>query len=124
VVFARALVQEPDLLLLDEPTAFLDLRHRVDVLGRVRALADAGHAALVVTHDIGLAARVCDRIALLADGRLVAQGSPSDVIEPDALERTFGIRAEVIEAPDGSPLVIPAISASPRLRRERDAGAC
>ncbi len=107
VVVARALAQEPALLLLDEPTAFLDLRHRVEVLRVVRGLADEGRAALVVSHDLALAARFCDRLALLVEGRVLAVGAPSEVLTPEQVERTFDVRVRVAAGPDGAPLVVP-----------------
>jgi len=107
VLVARALAQEPRVLLLDEPTAHLDLRHRIAVLERVRELAAEGRSALVVSHDLGLAARSCDRLVLLAGGAVLAQGAPGAVLTPDHLRDAFGIEAEVVPAPDGSPLVVP-----------------
>ncbi|HEY8492473.1 MAG TPA: ABC transporter ATP-binding protein [Myxococcota bacterium] len=106
-VVARALAQEPRLLLLDEPTAFLDLRHRLDVLARVRAFAAAGGSALVVSHDLGLAARACDRLALLAGGRILAAGPPAEVLVPELLREAFAIEAHVVPGPDGAPVVVP-----------------
>ncbi len=106
-VVARALAQEPRLLLLDEPTAFLDLRHRLQVLGRVRELAAAGTSALVVSHDLAVAARACDRLALLAGGRILAAGPPAEVLTPELLRETFGIEADVLTTPDGHPVVVP-----------------
>jgi iron complex transport system ATP-binding protein len=115
VLLARALAQEPAVLLLDEPTAHLDLRHRLRVLELVRELAAGGRSALVVSHDLSLAARGCDRIALLAQGRVIAAGTPAEVLRPDALRRAFGIEADVVAGPDGTPLVIPRPgSARPR----------
>jgi len=107
VLVARALAQDPDVLLLDEPTAHLDLLHRAVVLERVREFARGGGAALVVSHDLTLAARSCSRLALLADGALAACGPPSDVLRPALLSQVFGVEAEVLDAPDGAPLVIP-----------------
>jgi iron complex transport system ATP-binding protein len=107
VLVARALAQQPQVLLLDEPTAHLDLRHRTAVFDQVRAFAAAGGAALAVTHDLTLAARVCDRIALLSEGRLAAVGSPREVLTVERLQQVFGVAAEVLDAPDGAPLVIP-----------------
>jgi iron complex transport system ATP-binding protein len=106
-VVARALAQEPRLLLLDEPTAFLDLRHRIEVLAQVRELAAAGGSALVVSHDLAIAARFCDRLALLAGGRVLAAGAPSEVLRPERLREAFGIEAAVIPGPDGHPVVVP-----------------
>jgi len=106
-VVARALAQEPRLLLLDEPTAFLDLRHRLEVLARVRAFAAAGGSVLVVSHDLGVAARACDRLALLAGGRIVAAGPPAAVLTPARLREAFAIEADVLATPDGHPVVVP-----------------
>ncbi|HSJ97863.1 MAG TPA: ABC transporter ATP-binding protein [Myxococcota bacterium] len=111
-VVARALAQEPRLLLLDEPTAFLDLRHRLEVLARVRAFAAGGGAALVVSHDLGVAARACDRLALLAGGRIVAAGLPSEVLTPALLREAFAIEADVLTTADGHPVVVPRPLAS------------
>ncbi len=107
VMVARALVQDPRLLLFDEPTAYLDLRHRIDVLGRLRALAARGRSALVVSHDLGLAARFCDRLALLCDGRVLATGRPGDVLTRAHLHAAYGVDADVVAGPDGAPVVVP-----------------
>jgi iron complex transport system ATP-binding protein len=107
VVLARALAQEPEVLLLDEPTAHLDLRHRLRVLELVRELAGEGRSALVVSHDLSLAARACDRLALLARGSVLAVGRPAEVLSADSLRRTFAIEADVVPGPDGAPLVVP-----------------
>ena len=116
VLVARALAQDPEVLLLDEPTAHLDLRHRAVVLERVREFARAGGAALVVSHDLTLAARSCGRLALLSDGAVAACGPPNDVLQPPVLARVFGVDAEVLAGPDGAPIVIPR-----RARRLPDA---
>jgi len=107
VLIARALAQDPDVLLLDEPTAHLDLRHRIQVLSLVREFAAGGRSALVVSHDLSLAARSCDRIGLLEGGSLLAVGSPHSVLTGPNLQRAFGIDAEIVSGPDGSPLVVP-----------------
>jgi iron complex transport system ATP-binding protein len=104
---ARALCQDAELILLDEPTAFLDLKHRLEVLSVVQELATQGRAALVVSHDLGLAARFCDRMAILAGGRVLADGTPGRVLAPDLLRQGFGIEAELLTASDGSPVVVP-----------------
>jgi iron complex transport system ATP-binding protein len=114
-VVARALAQEPRILLLDEPTAFLDLRHRLAVLARVREHAAAGGSALLVSHDLGLAARACDRIALLDGGRVVAAGPPGEVLTEELLREVFGIEARILAGPDGRPVVVPHALASARL---------
>ena len=107
VMVSRALVQDPRALIFDEPTAFLDLAHRVQVLGAVRELARDGRAALVVTHDLTLAARFCDRLALLADGRVLAAGPPAEVLDPQRLREAYGVEVQVVPGPDGAPLVVP-----------------
>ena len=107
VLIARALTQSPDWLLLDEPTAFLDLQHRIHVLEVVRDFARVGGGALVVSHDLVLAARVCDRLLVLSEGRVLAEGPPKEVMKPQWLEQAFGLPVQVVEGPDGLPLVIP-----------------
>jgi iron complex transport system ATP-binding protein len=107
VLIARALAQDPAVLLLDEPTAHLDLRHRIQVLALVREFAAAGRSALVVSHDLSLAARSCDRLALLAGGGVLASGPPAAVLTPENLRVAFHIEADVVTAPDGAPLVVP-----------------
>lgn len=104
---ARALCQDAELILLDEPTAFLDLEHRLAVLAVVRELAARGRGALLVSHDLGLAARFCDRIAILGGGRVLADGPPTRVLSPELLREGFGIEAELLTASDGSPVVVP-----------------
>jgi iron complex transport system ATP-binding protein len=108
VLVARALAQDPRVLLLDEPTAHLDLRHRTLVLERVRDFVTRdGRSALVVSHDLTLSARTVARIALLAQGTLHACGPPAAVLTGDNLRCVFGVEAEVLLAPDGHPLVVP-----------------
>jgi iron complex transport system ATP-binding protein len=109
VAFARALAQDADLLLLDEPTAFLDLRHRVDVLTTVRELAERGRSALVVSHDLNLAAATCDRIAVLHGGTIVADGRPEEVMTSGLLAEVYEVEAEILAAPDGRPIAVPTL---------------
>jgi iron complex transport system ATP-binding protein len=90
VRIARALAQVPRVLALDEPTASLDLAHEMAILQLVRALADTEVSVLVITHNLGLAGRYADRVVLLRDGYLVAEGSPIDVLTPDIVESVFG----------------------------------
>ena len=104
---ARALTQEAQILLLDEPTAHLDVSRRLEVLGLVRELAREGRSALVVSHDLGLVARECDRVALLAEGRILAAGAPAETLEPALLRRAFGVEAEILRSADGSVVVVP-----------------
>jgi iron complex transport system ATP-binding protein len=110
VLFARSLVQDPDLLLLDEPTAFLDLKHRVEVLLEVRAFARSGRSVLIVSHDLSLAARSCDRIVLLGSGSVQAVGRPAEVLTPQNLRSAFGIEAFAFPGPDGALVIVPDLS--------------
>ena len=112
---ARALAQEPRLLLLDEPTAGLDADAQAQILGLLRELARGGVGVLVVLHDLTFAAAYCDRLVLLAGGRVVAQGAPNEVIAPEHVARVYGSRVRVIPDPQtGAPLVVPAVvGASP-----------
>ena len=109
VLFARALVQDPAILLLDEPTAFLDLKHRVEVLREVRAFARSGRSALIVSHDLSLAARSCDRVVLLGSGRVAGVGPPADVLTPGNLRVAFGIEVLTFPGPDGALVVVPEL---------------
>jgi iron complex transport system ATP-binding protein len=90
-VIARALVQEPQLLLLDEPTAFLDLHHQLDIARIIKRLnRERGLTVILVSHDLNLASQYCDQVLLLNQGRLAAMGSPQTVIKPEVLERVYG----------------------------------
>ena len=101
VFLAQALAQDAPLLLLDEPTAHLDIRHQLDLLRRVRRLADGGRTVVAAIHDLELAARFADRVLALADGRLVAGGTPADVFTPARLRAVFGVEAEVAHDASG-----------------------
>lgn len=91
VMVARALAQEPRVLLLDEPTANLDIAHQIRILALVRSLAHGCRMAVaVVTHDLNLAAEFADRVVLLADGELRGSGTPHEVLTPELLESVFG----------------------------------
>jgi len=106
---SMALAQGTDLLLLDEPTTFLDLAHQVDVLDLVRRLhSEAGRTVVMVLHDLNLAARYADRLVAMREGRIVAAGKPAEVITEELLEEVFGLAARVIQDPvAGTPLVVP-----------------
>ncbi|MFN8545123.1 MAG: heme ABC transporter ATP-binding protein [Candidatus Binatia bacterium] len=110
VLLARALAQEPEVLLLDEPTTHLDLRHQSGIHAAVRALArERGLATLSVLHDLNLAARCCDRVILLGHGTVVAAGPPAAVLTADRLRAAFAVSVTVLPAgPDGHPVVLPA----------------
>ncbi len=104
---ARALAQEPRLLVLDEPTTSLDVRHEMEVLELVRRLAGQGIATVLVTHQLNLAARYADRIVLLHQGRLVADGPVADVLTGEIVTRVFDWPVAIIPWRDGSPQVVP-----------------
>ncbi|WP_199443708.1 ABC transporter ATP-binding protein [Umezawaea beigongshangensis] len=104
VLIARALAQEPAVLVLDEPTNHLDVRHQVDLL---RLLRNSGLTVLVVLHDLNLAAAACDQLCVLSHGALVASGTPAEVLTEDLLRDVFGVRASVVEHPlDGVPQIL------------------
>ncbi|GAA4223462.1 iron complex transport system ATP-binding protein [Streptosporangium album] len=106
---SMALAQGTDLLLLDEPTTFLDLAHQVEVLELVRRLhGEHGRTVVMVLHDLNLAARYADRLVAMRDGRIVAAGPPHDVLTESLLAEVFDLDAKVIEDPvAGTPLVVP-----------------
>ena len=108
VALARVLAQRAPLLLLDEPTAALDLRHQELVLRVCREQAALGHAVAVVLHDLGLAAAYADRIAVLHEGRLAACGTPREVLDEELLGRVYRQPVEVLPHPrTGGPIVLP-----------------
>lgn len=90
VLLARALAQETPAMVLDEPTASLDITHQVRTLELVRTLVDEGTTALAAIHDLDLAARFCDAVVVLADGRVLAHGTPDAVLTESVIEQAFG----------------------------------
>lgn len=111
VSFSRALAQETGILLLDEPTAALDLRHQELELTHMRARADDGVAVIVVLHDLSLAGAYADRIVLLDRGRVEADGAPREVLESELLGRVYRHPVQVIADPvTGDPVVLPVRS--------------
>lgn len=100
VVIARALAQEPHILLLDEPTAHLDIKHQIEVMELVRRLArERGLAVLIVSHDLNLAAQYCSRLILFKDGRVYKSGTPREVIAPEILRDVYGVNLLVVPHP-------------------------
>lgn len=113
VILARALAQEPKILLLDEPTAHLDIHHQVSILGLIRKFArEEGLAVLAVLHDLNLASFFSDRIVLLGYGKVLAQGTPEEVIEREKLKEAYGSEITVIPRPGNShrPIVLPELN--------------
>jgi iron complex transport system ATP-binding protein len=104
---ARALAQEPRALILDEPTAALDVRHEMELFELFRHLVDAGLAGLVITHHLNLAARFADRVLLLDRGRVAATGTPTGVLTRDIVSRVFEWPVAVTTWCDGAPQVVP-----------------
>jgi iron complex transport system ATP-binding protein len=100
---ARALAQQPTELLLDEPTNHLDIRHQLEILALVGRLPVT---SIVALHDLNLAAMFCDRLALLRDGRVIAAGTPAEVLTQDRIQTVFGVCAQVcLSTPQGRPHV-------------------
>jgi ABC-type cobalamin/Fe3+-siderophores transport system ATPase subunit len=105
---AMLLAQESPIMLLDEPTTFLDIAHQYELLDLFRRLHSDGRTIVAVLHDLNQAARFADRIIMMRDGRVVAAGSPGDVITAERVEEVFGLRCSIIPDPRrGTPMVVP-----------------
>ena len=110
VFFARALAQEPRVLLLDEPTAFLDLGHQVAAMRMARLAARGGLCVVAVLHDLNLAAATCDRVVILSAGRVVAEGAPAEVLTAERVREVWDVpvwRGE--NGVTGAAVVLPAV---------------
>jgi iron complex transport system ATP-binding protein len=110
VWIAMALAQETDILLLDEPTAYLDLAHQVEILDLLADLnRSQGRTIVVVLHDLNHAARYAHHLLAMRDGRIVAQGSPREIVTEELVTQVFGLDVRVLDDPvSGTPLVVPA----------------
>ncbi|NUJ87804.1 ATP-binding cassette domain-containing protein [Plantibacter sp. MCCC 1A11337] len=110
---AMALAQETPLLLLDEPTTFLDITHQVELLDLFTRLNQEGGRTLVaVLHDLNQAARYATHLIAMRDGHVVAQGAPADIVTAELVEEVFGLRCRIIDDPEShTPLVIPLMGA-------------
>ncbi|MGP9694804.1 ABC transporter ATP-binding protein [Brachybacterium sp. AOP25-B2-12] len=108
VWIALALAQETPLLLLDEPTTFLDIGHQIEVLDLLARLRSEGRTVVAVLHEITLAARYATHLVAMRDGAVLAQGAPRDVVTPELLRTLFDVRARVLPDPEGgAPLIVP-----------------
>lgn len=108
VWIAMALAQQTPLLLLDEPTTFLDIAHQMEVLELCRTLQEQGRTLVAVLHDLNQAARYATHLIAMRGGSIVAQGAPGDVVTPELVQQVFGLPCRIIEDPEtGTPLVVP-----------------
>ena len=111
---ASVLVQEPEILLLDEPTSSLDIHHQIEFYGLIRECVDGGMTAIVVTHELTLAAHFCDELVLLSDGKLMEHNIPEKVIREDLIREVYGEKVCVLAHPEtGRPMVVPEIVGNP-----------
>jgi ABC-type cobalamin/Fe3+-siderophores transport system ATPase subunit len=118
VAIARCLASEPEIFLLDEPTAHLDLQHALDIFALGRSLADSGYAVVIATHDISAIARIAATGVVLNRGRVVAAGRLPDVLTPDVCRDVFGVERHDARHGDGQPVLVfsrATASAEPRM---------
>jgi iron complex transport system ATP-binding protein len=110
VIIARALAQEPQILLIDEPTSNLDLKHQIEILTLIlSAIKEKGLSAIMAIHDLSLAARFSDRIVLLKEGRIYTEGEPNKVLTKKNLKEVYGVEVD-INYDSGIPHIIPLFS--------------
>ncbi|HQJ25018.1 MAG TPA: ABC transporter ATP-binding protein, partial [Bacillota bacterium] len=102
VFIARALAQEPKVMLLDEPTSHLDISYQLEVMEILKGLAALGTTVIIVMHDLNLAGLYCDRLIALKEGRVVSEGRPDDVLTADNILEIYGVRAVVKNNPETS----------------------
>ncbi|GAA2576926.1 ABC transporter ATP-binding protein [Actinomadura fulvescens] len=114
VWIAMALAQQTPLLLLDEPTTYLDIAHQIEILDLCARLHEEGRTVVAVLHELNHAARYATHLIAMRDGRIVAEGDPNDIVTAALVEDVFGLPCRVIDCPEtGTPLVVPA---APRTR--------
>ena len=115
VWLAMALAQQTDLLLLDEPTTFLDIAHQFEVMDLCARLHEEGRTLVAVLHDLNQAARYATHLIAMKDGRIVAEGAPGDVVTAEMVEEVFGLKCRILTDPESNtPLVIPLASRATR----------
>lgn len=115
VWLAMALAQETDLLLLDEPTTYLDIAHQVEVMDLCARLHEEGRTLVAVLHDLNQAARYATHLVAMRDGRVVAEGSPAEVVTAERVRDVFGLACRVVPDPEtGTPMVVPLRGATAR----------
>ncbi len=120
---AMVLAQDTPLLLLDEPTTFLDIAHQLDLLDLLAALNAQGRTLVAVLHDLNQAARYANHLVAMRDGAVVAQGPPAEIVTADLVEEVFGVRCLVLADPEtGAPLVVPRAPGKARIAADVDAG--
>ncbi|WP_246247839.1 ABC transporter ATP-binding protein [Cellulomonas septica] len=116
VWLAMALAQETDLLLLDEPTTYLDIAHQVEVMDLCARLHEEGRTLVAVLHDLNQAARYATHLVAMRDGRVVAEGPPAEVVTAERVREVFGLACRVVPDPEtGTPMVVPLRGAASRL---------
>lgn len=105
---ALVLAQQTPMLLLDEPTTFLDIAHQIELMELFADLNDDGHTVVAVLHDLNHAARYATHLVAMRDGSIIAEGAPEDIVTPEVVEEVFGMACQVITDPvAGAPMVVP-----------------
>ena len=111
---AMALAQETPLLLLDEPTTYLDITHQLEVLDLARSLVTGGRTVVAVLHELNLAFRYADHLVVMAGGEIVATGAPSTVVTPELMQQVYDLECRIVADPvSGTPLVVPELRPVP-----------